>query len=143
MDARVYSDRNGSRQSDDPGPAAILLVDHGSRRAEANAQLEEIAARVRTREPNRIVRIAHMELAPPSISDGIAACVAAGACAIVVHPFLLAPGRHTSQDIPRLVGEVAKRHPGVDVRVSHPLGAHEKLVDVILQRVIEAERDGG
>ena len=134
--------RGGSHESGDRGPAAILLVDHGSRLAEANAQLEEIAAHVRTREPDRIVQIAHMELARPSISDGIAACVAAGARAFVVHPFLLAPGRHGSHDIPQRVGEIADRHPGVDIRVSDPLGAHEKLVDVILQRVAEAERDG-
>ena len=133
--------RGGSPDSDDRRPAAILLVDHGSRRAEANAQLEEIASRVRTREPDRTVRIAHMELAQPSISDGIAACVAAGAREIVVHPYLLAPGRHGSHDIPRLVREVAGRYPEVEIRVSDPLGAHEKLVDVILERVAEAERD--
>ena len=142
MDVLVRSERNGSRESDDRRPAAILLVDHGSRRAEANAQLEDIAVRVRKREPDRIVQIAHMELARPSISDGIDACVAAGARAIVVHPFLLAPGRHGSHDIPRLVGEVADLHPGVDIRVSEPLGAHEKLVDVVLQRVAEAECEG-
>ena len=136
------SERGEPRESAGRGPAAILLVDHGSRRAEANEQLEEIASRVRTREPNRIVRIAHMELAPPSISDGIAACVAAGAREIVVHPYLLAPGRHGSHDIPQRVREVAVRHPGVDVRVSHPLGIHEKLVDVILERVAEAEHGG-
>jgi sirohydrochlorin ferrochelatase len=142
MGALVRSERNGSRGSDDRDPAAILLVDHGSRRAEANAQLEDIAIRVRKREPDRIVQIAHMELAPPSIADGIDACVAAGARAIVVHPFLLAPGRHGSHDIPQRVGEVAGRYPEIDIRVSEPLGAHEKLVDVVLQRVAEAECEG-
>jgi len=136
-DVESRSPQDGPR---DRGPAAILLVDHGSRRAEANAQLEEIARRVRTREPDRIVRIAHMELSPPSISDGIDACVDAGAREIVVHPFLLAPGRHGKHDIPLAVSEAASRHPGIDIRVSDPLGAHDKLVDVILERVVEAER---
>jgi sirohydrochlorin ferrochelatase len=121
-------------------PAAILLVDHGSRRAEANALLEEMARRIRAREPDRIVRIAHMELASPSIAEGVDACVGAGAQEIVVHPYLLGPGRHSSEDIPRRVREAAGRHPGVDVRVSEPLGVHEKLVDVILERVSEAQR---
>ena len=121
----------------DPTPA-ILLVDHGSRRAESNEQLEEIAKLVRAREPGRIVRIAHMELAEPSVAEGVAACVADGAREIVVHPYLLGPGRHSREDIPRLAAEAAAAHPGVEVRVSGPLGVHASLVDVILDRVGEA-----
>ena len=106
---------------------AILLVDHGSRRAAANEQLEEIAGLVRAREPGRIVHVAHMELAPPTIADGVAACVADGARDVVVHPYLLGPGRHSQEDIPALAEEAARDHPGV--------GVHESLVDVILDRV--------
>jgi sirohydrochlorin ferrochelatase len=114
---------------------AILLVDHGSRRAEANAQLEQVAALLRARVPERIVEIAHLELAPPGIAQGIEACVAAGASEIAVHPFLLSPGRHSREDIPRQVEAAARQHPGIRLRVTPPLGVHEKLVDVILERV--------
>ena len=117
---------------------AILLVDHGSRRAEANLLLEEVAERIRARETDRIVRIAHLEILPPTVGDGIDACVTAGAGEIVVHPYLLAPGRHTSDDIPRLVDAATARHPGVKVRISAPLGLHEKIVDVVLLRVDHA-----
>ena len=114
---------------------AILLVDHGSRRAEANEQLESIAQQLRDRDPERIVCVAHMEIASPTIAEGIAACVEAGAREIVVHPYLLAPGRHSREDIPALAAEAAADHPGVTVRVSEPLGVHEKLVDVVLERI--------
>ena len=118
---------------------AILLVDHGSRRAEANAQLEELAARLAARAADRVVRFAHMELAPPSIAEGLAACVADGAREIVVHPYFLGPGSHTRSDIPRLVEEAAARHPGVRVRVSEPLGIDERIVELILDRVAAVE----
>ncbi len=118
---------------------AILLVDHGSRRAQANALLEEVAEQLRRRAPEAIVCVAHMELAPPDIATAIDDCVGAGAEEIVVHPYFLGPGRHTTEDIPRLVGEAAARHPGVRVAVSEPLGLHEKIVEVILERV-EAAR---
>jgi sirohydrochlorin ferrochelatase len=118
---------------------AILLVDHGSRRPEANAQLEELAARLRERAPERVVRVAHMELATPSIAEGLAACVAEGAEEIAVHPYFLGPGSHTTRDIPRLVGEAAARHPGVRVRVSEPLGIDERVVELILDRVAAVE----
>jgi sirohydrochlorin ferrochelatase len=117
----------------------ILLVDHGSRRAEANAQLEELAARVAARAPDLVVRFAHMELAPPSIAEALAACVAAGADEIVVHPYFLGPGRHTRRDIPRLVEAAASRHPGLRVRVSEPLGLDERIVELVLERVAAAE----
>ena len=116
---------------------AILLVDHGSRRPEANALLTAVAERVAERVPDVIVRCAHMDLAEPDIAAGIAACVAAGADAIVVHPYFLGPGSHTTDDIPRLVNEAAQAHPGIDVRVSPPLGLHPKLVDAVLDRVAE------
>jgi sirohydrochlorin ferrochelatase len=116
----------------------ILLVDHGSRRPEANAQLEALAERLRGRVPDAVVATAHMELAEPTIAQALDACVAAGAGEIVVHPYFLGPGSHTTHDIPRLVAEAAARHPGVSVRVSEPLGLHDKIVDVVLERVKDA-----
>jgi sirohydrochlorin ferrochelatase len=114
---------------------AILLVDHGSRVAEANQGLDEVARQLRDRLPDRIVRVAHLEIAAPGIGEGIDACVAAGASEIVVHPYFLSPGRHTSHDIPRQVEQAAARHPGVRVRLSAALGPDPRLIDVIVERV--------
>lgn len=119
---------------------AILLVDHGSRKAEANAQLDALAQRLRQRLPDRVIEVAHLELVEPTIAQGIDACVGAGASDVVVHPYFLAPGRHTSHDIPRQVEESAARHPGLTVRVSDPLGLHPKLVEVVLERVEQVEK---
>lgn len=117
----------------------MLLVDHGSRRAEANAQLEALAARVRERLPDRHVATAHLELAPPSVTEGIDACVARGAREIVIHPFFLAPGRHATEDLPRLAQEGAARHPSVSILVGPALSLHPSVVDAVLARIREAE----
>jgi sirohydrochlorin ferrochelatase len=114
---------------------AILVVDHGSRRADANAVLESVAEALRRRMPDRTVQIAHMELAEPSIERGIDACVASGAREIVVHPYFLARGYHTSDSIPALVRAAAARHPEVRVVISEPLGPHPALVDVVVERI--------
>ena len=116
---------------------AILLVDHGSRRSEANRELESLARELRTRRPEAIVEVAHLEIAQPSIERGLEACVEAGAVEIAVHPFFLSPGRHTTEDIPRLVEEAARRHPDVDVRITPHLGASANIVDLILGQVDE------
>jgi sirohydrochlorin ferrochelatase len=115
-------------------PIALLLVDHGSRQAEANQALEETAALIRARRPDLIVRIAHMELAPPTVAEGFAQCVADGATEVIVHPYMLAAGRHATQDIPRLVAAAAASHPAIISRVTEPLGVHGKLAEIVLQR---------
>jgi sirohydrochlorin ferrochelatase len=118
---------------------AILLVDHGSRRAEANALLEDVTDQVRKRAAESIVEFAHLEIAKPDIAGGIDACVKKGATHIVVHPYFLGPGRHTSEDIPTQVERAGERHPNVRIRISEPLGGHAALIDVILDRVSDAE----
>jgi sirohydrochlorin ferrochelatase len=118
---------------------AVLVVDHGSARAEANRVLEELVARLRARLPDRIVRFAHMELAEPTIAQAIAGCLAEGATEIVLHPYFLAPGNHSAVDIPRLARTALSGHPQVTLRISPPLGVHEGIVEVVLERVREAE----
>lgn len=118
---------------------AILIVDHGSRRPEANASLAEIAALVRRVAPEDHVEIAHLEIVEPSIAQGFAACVSAGAREVVIHPYMLAPGRHASRDIPELAREAAANHPGVTWCVTAPLGVDQRLAELIVERVREAE----
>lgn len=114
---------------------AVLLIDHGSVRAEANAMLECMANLVRDLAGGAvIVQFAHMELAAPTIADGVDACVAAGATEVVAFPYMLSPGKHSTRDIPRLVGEAAARHPNVTFRVTAAFGVHEKLAEVVLER---------
>jgi len=117
------------------GRRGIVIVDHGSRHAEANALLDEVVRRVQARCPDAIVRAAHMELAPPSIAEAIGECVAAGAGEIAVHPYFLAPGQHSTRDIPHLVQNAMASHPGVEARVTEPLGLDEQLVDVVIRRI--------
>lgn len=114
---------------------AILIVDHGSRRDEANRMLERVAELVRAEAgPDVVVHVAHMELAEPTIDQGFAACVADGATQVVVHPFMLAPGRHATEDILRMAEEAARAHGGLQWRVTEPLGPHPLLARIILDR---------
>jgi len=113
---------------------ALLIVDHGSKQAEANAKLKQVAALLEALRPGLIVRYAHMQLAPPDIAASIEACVQAGATEVVIHPYMLSPGRHATQDIPRIAAESAARHPDVKFRVTDPLGLDRKIAEVVLER---------
>ena len=113
---------------------ALLIVDHGSTRDEANRMLEDVADVVRRKRPGLIVHIAHMELAQPTLEEGIEACVRDGANEVVVHPYMLSPGRHAAHDIPDMVTQTAVRFPGVRFRVTGPLGIHDKIGEVVIER---------
>ena len=117
---------------------AIILVDHGSKRPEANDIVRQVASLVQRALPDAHVCHAHMELASPSIAEAFDACVSQGAEEVVVHPYFLAPGNHSAGDIPRLALAAATRHPGVRARISAPLGVHEKIGEVIVERIASA-----
>lgn len=121
---------------------AILLIDHGSKREEANRMLECMAGLVRhLAGPEVIVAHAHMELAPPSIAEGFAECVRRGAAEVVAFPYMLSPGKHSVNDIPRMVAEAAAGFPGTRFQVTPAFGVHEKLAEIILLRAgLEAAR---
>ena len=101
--------------------------------------VESVANALRVRLPGRTIEIAHLEIAPPGLADAIDRCVLLGAREIVVQPFFLAPGRHSTTDIPALAEAAAARHPGVSIRLGVPLGAHPALVEAVLGRLTEGE----
>ena len=111
---------------------ALLIVDHGSRRPEAHAHLEWIAEQVRGHSPGLAVYIAHMDVAEPSIEQAVDACARDGVTRLVVHPLFLVPGRHLTDDVPVLVERAARRHAGLDVRITQPTGSASGIAGLIL-----------
>jgi len=122
---------------------AVLLVDHGSRHARANALLDEVATLVKERlGAESIVEGAHMEIAEPTIAQGVARCVEQGATTVVAHPFMLAPGRHVTEDLPRLIAEATGAHEGVVFALAAPLGSHAGVIDAVIERCQAALPEG-
>jgi sirohydrochlorin ferrochelatase len=116
-------------------PLAVIVVDHGSRRAESNESMEVFVRSSADRLLYPIVEPAHMELAEPSIDTAFDRCVAAGGATVVIAPYFLGPGRHWDRDIPALAAGAAARHPGIGWLVTAPLGPHPLLMDIVDRRV--------
>ena len=114
---------------------AVIIVDHGSRKAEANDMLLSVALSYKKLSKVQIVEAAHMEMASPSIADAYQRCVAQGAKHIICHPFFLSPGRHVQEDIPSLMREASLQHPGVTYAITAPLGVQDGVVDIIAKAV--------
>jgi len=117
---------------------ALLLIDHGSTRDDANDLLPRVARMVRDMSDFEIVCYAHMELAEPTIQQGLDTCVAAGATEVIVHPYFLSPGRHSASDIPQMVAQAAAKYAGVSYRLTEALGLDPKMGELILKRVRES-----
>lgn len=114
---------------------ALLVVAHGSRRVESNDEIRALAAALETQAKGRydFVNAAFLELAEPSIPDGIEACIQRGATEVVVMPYFLSAGRHVVTDVPSLVLEKQQQHADISIRFAPYLGASPAMTDFIFQ----------
>jgi len=113
----------------------IVIVDHGSRRAESNEMLEHFVEQFAGMTHFKIVEPAHMELAEPSIATAFGKCVQRGVKRVVVCPYFLLPGKHWKEDIPELTEKAAAKHAGVEYLVTAPIGLHPMMHGVIQSRI--------
>ncbi len=114
---------------------AIVIVDHGSRQAAANAVVAEIAAEIQARAGERAaVSFAHLEAAEPSLMEAIERCVSAGAREVTVQPLFLAPGKHAARDIPEVLDTARRQHPDVSFTLGEVIGADPLLVELLARR---------
>lgn len=115
----------------------LLLVAHGSRRASSNDEVRELTAKLRERgETFDAIDCAFLELAEPSIPDGIRCLIERGASEVVVLPYFLSAGRHVVEDIPGEIAKVAGDYPDVQIRQAPYLGASEDVISLLLNQAV-------
>ncbi|MEW4529614.1 CbiX/SirB N-terminal domain-containing protein [Maioricimonas sp. JC845] len=116
---------------------AILLIAHGSRRAEANRDLVHVQRELQARCPDDVVEIAYLELATPTIPEGARRCVDAGVSEVRMLPYFLSAGAHVARDLAQFRREFVVEWPDVTFRLCPPLGLHPLMVEVLLDRLKE------
>ena len=116
---------------------SLLVVAHGSRRAASNDEVRAFTARLSEQAVGTFVQIecAFLELAEPSIPDGLRALLGAGASEVVVLPYFLSAGRHVVTDIPAEIDKVRGEYPEATIILSAYLGVAPDLMNIILQQV--------
>ncbi len=117
---------------------AVLLIAHGSRRAEANQDLVEVADRLRETGDYEFVVPSYLELAEPSIPDGARQCVELGASEVRMLPYFLSAGSHVTRDLERFRSELATEFPTVSFKLCPPLGLHPLMLDIVRDRLCES-----
>lgn len=139
---------------------ALVLVGHGSRLPHSKNVVVEVAEKIKARNSYDIVEVGMMEFNEPTIPQAIQKVIDAGATKIIVTPVFLAPGNHTERDIPKILGiyegdgdchhhhhhdhECSGHHhhdteeleipEGVEIIYRKPMGADDRIVDIVLDR---------
>jgi sirohydrochlorin ferrochelatase len=84
------------------------------------------------------VETAFLEGGRPDLAEAVAR-LAPRASRIVVVPYFLTPGLHLQRDLPKLLEQARRAHPGLEIQATPPLDGHPCMADVLLARAREAE----
>ncbi len=118
----------------------LLIVAHGSRRQASNDEVRLLTESIKTRVGQEFdsVHCAFLELAEPSISEGISQCIISGAHEVIVIPYFLSAGRHVAEDIPSEIEQARNLYPDVCITTTDYLGAIPTIPDLIAAQAKQA-----
>ena len=116
---------------------AVLIVAHGSRRAQAVDVLEAMAVQVRQRLGATRVGVAYLENGEPDVASAIEDCFSAGVRRLVVIPFFLLPGVHVTVDLPGEIAAARQAFPALQILQADFLGAHPALGGVLCELFLD------
>lgn len=121
----------------------MLLIAHGSRRAEANRDLDVIATALRTNSEYELVATAFLELAEPDIPTGARRCAESGAEVVLMMPYFLSAGAHVTDDLERFRFELSHEFPQIQFLLCPHLGTHTLMRNIVEDRLREGmDRSG-
>ena len=121
---------------------ALLVVAHGSRRVESNNEVRALTGRLGAQAHGLYARVqcAFLELAEPSIPDGLRAAIREGATQVTVVPYFLSAGRHVVVDIPAEIEGVRKEYPDIEIVLAPYVGAAPGLTELLLQQALQSHK---
>ncbi|MEO5369474.1 MAG: sirohydrochlorin chelatase [Magnetococcus sp. DMHC-1] len=112
----------------------ILLVGHGSRAVEGNAEVVAFAEYWGKRHPGERIEVCFIEFADVLVDAGLEKA-AQGAERVLVIPLILNAAGHVKMEIPEYLDAARHRFPQVEFRYARPLGAEELILNLLQQRL--------
>ena len=120
----------------------LVLIGHGSKLPQNRENLEKLATILREKSEFKIVEISFMVRNTPTVSEAIDSLVKKDVSKIVLVPVFLAPGVHTTQDIPELIDVKAKEaqlsKQGIQLFYGEPMGADECIAVILAEKALKA-----
>ena len=117
----------------------VLLVGHGTRNEAGRRAFLLLAERIRRRLPLPL-EPCFLELAEPTISQGVARLVSAGIDRLIVAPQLLFAAGHAKTDVPAAVDQALRECGAAGITVSQTthFGCHPLIIELAHHRLREA-----
>ena len=112
---------------------AVVLCAHGSR-APGTAEAQASVCAELAGDLGLPVLAGFLEITQPDIPTAIDRAIAGGASRVLLLPYFLHAGNHTTRDIPAIVSAAAGRHPGVAIEMTPLLGPDHRLVEICADR---------
>lgn len=124
--------------SNKPLLRSCLIIAHGSRREGSNDEVRNLASLMRSMtDAFKTIECAFLEIAQPSIEQGLTKLIAHGSTEIIVVPYFLSSGRHVVTDIPEQIEQIRKTHPDIVIQVTNHIGANpESMAGLLLTEVL-------
>lgn len=111
--------------------SAIILFAHGARDPEWAVPFRRMVAHLQSAEPGLRVELAFLEMMQPALADAVARIAVEGFARITLVPLFLAQGGHLKQDLPLMLDDIRRRHPGVRIDVTQAIGDSDALTAAI------------
>ena len=119
----------------------LLLFAHGARDPRWAAPFEDVARRVRERDPSLAVQLAFLEFMAPSLREAGEMLVGAGCTRVDVVPLFLGAGGHVRKDLPELLAELSAAHPRVQWHLQRAIGEVDSVIDAMARAAFQLSDD--
>ena len=112
---------------------ALVMIAHGSRREEANAEFIALVEQVKTAAGSKCDFVEHcfLEIALPSLTEAVKHVIAEGAETIFIFPYFLNSGNHILRDIPEIVDRLTQQYPDCTITLLPYFGTFKGIGELI------------
>ncbi len=121
----------------------ILLIGHGTRDAAGVREFLSLAKIVKQSAAPVPVEACFLELADPSIAEGVERLATAGVRRMLVAPLLLFSAGHHQRDVPDAVKAALTAYPEISTAQLPAFNDHPRVLGLSQRRLIEARRVSG
>ena len=127
-----------SSNKTNPEKLAVVLIAHGSRNADANADAFWFAEQLLATGIAGHLETAFLELAEPDIATAVRRCLQTAPEVVVLLPCFVSSGVHVRATWQECASSLRMHTLGVRFVLAEPLGRHALMTNILAERLREA-----
>ncbi|MCW5299667.1 cobalamin biosynthesis protein CbiX [Herbaspirillum lusitanum] len=117
---------------------SLILFAHGARDPNWAEPFKRLRAMTQANLPDVAVELAFLELMTPDLPQLAAQQIADGAQQVTIVPVFLGQGGHVRRDLPVLIDQLRRDHPGVNFQVAAAAGEDDGVLQALSQYCISS-----